>query len=98
MDPEAISRLMEKFETQFESLDVNAETMDNAIGSTIATTAPEDEVNSLLNQIADENGLTMKSDLNSKVLNAPAPVLNKKEEVDKETADLEARLAKLSMK
>lgn len=96
MDPEVISRLMEKFETQFENLDVNAETMDSAIGSTIATTAPEDEVNSLLNQIADENGLSMKSDL--KVLNGPTPVVSRKEEVDQDTLDLEARLAKLTMK
>lgn len=100
MNPEAISRLMDKFEQQFETMDVNADTMESAIGSTMATTAPEDEVNGLLNQIADEHGLDIKQHLDSKALKQPTPQVaaKVKEDNDSETAELEARLAKLMTK
>ena len=48
---------MDKFEQQFESLDVQSECVQEAMGSQQAMSTPEDEVNSLMMQVADEHGL-----------------------------------------
>jgi charged multivesicular body protein 1 len=54
---------MEKFESQFEDLDVQSAVMDNAIGSTTATATPQDEVDLLMAKIADEAGLEVTANL-----------------------------------
>ena len=48
---------MDKFEQQFESLDVQSECVQEAMGNQQAMSTPEDEVNSLMMQVADEHGL-----------------------------------------
>eukprot|EP00758_Cryptobia_borreli_P009862 Tbor_TRINITY_DN5518_c0_g3::TRINITY_DN5518_c0_g3_i1::g.13147::m.13147/K12197/CHMP1, VPS46, DID2; charged multivesicular body protein 1 len=96
MEPERISKLMDTFEKQFETIDVTSEYMESAIGSSMALGAPEDEVNTLMSQVADEHGLDIKTQINSKTVNSMLPSVQvTKEEVDDETAELEARLAKL---
>ncbi|RNF09032.1 charged multivesicular body protein 1 [Trypanosoma rangeli] len=97
MNPEAISNLMDKFEKQFETMDVTSEYMENAIGQTTATSMPEDEVNTLMAQVADEHGLDIKQHLDDKIRisktnpMALAPV----EHADDETDNLEEQFARL---
>merc|ERR1712053_41443 len=61
MDVEKISSVMDKFEQQFEDLDLTSQYMENAIDSTTSGTMPESQVESLMGQIADENGLEFQS-------------------------------------
>jgi len=56
MNLEKISGLMDKFETQFEDLDVQSSVMENSMAHTTTTTVPQNEVESLMQQVADEAG------------------------------------------
>jgi charged multivesicular body protein 1 len=56
---------MDKFETQFEDLDVQSSYMENAMGTTTATATPQDEVDLLMQKVADEAGLEMNASLTS---------------------------------
>ena len=65
MNVNEITQVMDKFETQFNDLDVISSYTENAIGQTTALTTPEGEVNSLLSQIADENSLDYQAQMNT---------------------------------
>lgn len=52
---------MDKFEQQFEDLDLTSQYMESAIDSTTSATMPESQVENLMAQIADENGLEFES-------------------------------------
>merc|ERR1712188_183718 len=54
---EQVSSTMDKFEQQFESLDVQSECVQEAMGNQQAMSTPEDQVNDLMMQVADEHGL-----------------------------------------
>uniref|UniRef100_A0A7S2ZA85 Uncharacterized protein n=1 Tax=Chloropicon laureae TaxID=464258 RepID=A0A7S2ZA85_9CHLO len=54
---EDVSLTMDKFEQQFESLDVQSECVQEAMGNQQAMSTPEDQVNDLMMQVADEHGL-----------------------------------------
>ena len=97
MDPERISKIMDTFEQQFETMDATSEYMESAIGSTMASTTPEDEVSSLMSQVADEHGLEIKQNIESRALSSALPKVQQVQQqgVDDETAEIEARLAKL---
>lgn len=56
MNLEKISTLMDKFEQQFEDLDVHSNVMENAMSQTTTTTVPQGEVDGLMQQVADEAG------------------------------------------
>ena len=47
---------MDKFEKQFEDIDVQTQYMENAMSSTTTTTVPENQVDNLMQQVADEAG------------------------------------------
>ena len=51
-----MTSLMEKFEQQFEDLDVQTSVMDSAMHSTTAGTMPEGQIESLMAEVADEHG------------------------------------------
>jgi len=94
MDVDKISSIMDKFEQQFEDLDVKAAYMDQAMNATTANATPVDQVDDLVKMVADENDLELGdafSDL--------GPVGKIKEPEKKKAAvvedDLEARLANL---
>lgn len=57
MDVEKISAMMEKFETQFDNLDVRAAVMEGAMASSTASATPEDEVQSFMAQVAKQNDM-----------------------------------------
>ncbi|CEO99638.1 Chromatin-modifying protein 1a [Plasmodiophora brassicae] len=91
MNLEAISSTMDKFEQQFEDLDLRAEYMDNAIGSSSALTTPDDQVQSLMHQVADEHNLEFQSNLNAVGVGKAKP----QQVEEKEDDDLEERLKRL---
>lgn len=56
MNLEKISNIMEKFEQQFEDLDVQSSYMENTMSQTTTTAVPQGDVDQLLSQVADEAG------------------------------------------
>lgn len=59
MNVEEISKIMDKFEQQFEDLDVKAEYMEGTMNATTATTTPAEQVDDLIMMVADENDLEL---------------------------------------
>mmetsp|Transcript_13307 Transcript_13307/g.40261 ORF Transcript_13307/g.40261 Transcript_13307/m.40261 type:complete len:115 (-) Transcript_13307:24-368(-) len=54
---EKMAQTMETFERQFENLDVQSEFVEGAMSQQAALSTPEDDVNMLVQQVADEHGL-----------------------------------------
>mmetsp|Transcript_16138 Transcript_16138/g.23595 ORF Transcript_16138/g.23595 Transcript_16138/m.23595 type:complete len:205 (+) Transcript_16138:87-701(+) len=94
MDPEQISKIMDKFESQFEDLDVKAEYMEGTMNATTATTTPTEQVDELIMMVADENNLDL-GDAFAEMGPVGNNVPEEKEKPSAETDDLEARLASL---
>lgn len=67
---------MDRFETQFEDLDVATGYYENATTSATAVATPQDEVDKLMSQVADEAGVQLAQDLKA----APAADLKAPEE------------------
>jgi charged multivesicular body protein 1 len=89
MDVNKIAQIMDKFEQQFETMDVTSAYMENAIGHTTALTTPDEEVNSLMAAIADENNLSVQMNLDG------VDVKSRVDPLQVQQDDLSARLAKL---
>ena len=53
---------MDRFETQFEDLDVATGYYENATSSATAVATPQDDVDKLMNQVADEAGVEMNQE------------------------------------
>ncbi|KAJ1956856.1 Vacuolar-sorting protein SNF7 [Linderina pennispora] len=85
MNLEKISMVMDKFESQFEDLDVQTGYMEGAMGGATTLTTPQDEVDGLMQQVADEAGLELKQELGNMVTPQALP----------EDSELTERLAKL---
>ncbi|AIO02049.1 hypothetical protein LPMP_344270 [Leishmania panamensis] len=95
MDTTKISKLMDTFEQQFETMDVTSAYMESAIGQSTAVTTPEDEVNNLMAQVADEHGLDIREQLNGDLQIKNANLTSQKEEKQVEEDELEAKFAQL---
>jgi charged multivesicular body protein 1 len=54
---------MDKFEQQFDNIDVTSNYMEQSMSQTTSLTTPEDEVNTLMAEVADEHGLEIQSQL-----------------------------------
>jgi charged multivesicular body protein 1 len=97
MNIDEISRVMDKFEQQFEDLDVKTQYMEGAMNATTATSTPAEQVDELVQKVADANDLELgdafreAGPIGKKVPSLTAAP--KKEEGV--TDDLEARLANL---
>lgn len=65
MNLEKITQLMDQFERQFEHLDVQTQTMDEAMSGATTLTVPEDQVTGLMQEVAEEAGLDLQSELPS---------------------------------
>ena len=65
---------MDRFETQFEDLDVATGYYENATSSATATVTPQEDVDRLINQVADEAGVELSQEMSDAV----APVVNGK--------------------
>jgi charged multivesicular body protein 1 len=95
MNVAQISKTMDKFEEQFEDLDVKAEYMEGAMNATTATTTPAEQVDDLIMMVADENDLQL-GDAFAEIGPVGNKIPQKKEEASATEADsLEARLASL---
>lgn len=55
--------VMEKFETQFEDMNVQTAYMEGAMGDSAAVSTPQDQVDSLMSQVADEAGIEREHEL-----------------------------------
>jgi len=65
MELEKISEVMDKFESQFEDLDVHTSVMENAMGGATTTSTPANQVDDLIRQMAEESGLDVSAQLAS---------------------------------
>lgn len=96
MNIEELSKVMDKFEQQFEDLDVKTQYMEGTMNATTATSTPAEQVDELIGKVADENNLelgdafTEAGPIGSKV-----PQVKTGEEKTAVQDDLEARLANL---
>merc|ERR1711862_413930 len=93
MNVEEISATMDKFEQQFEDLDVKTGYIEGTMNVTTATSTPVDQVDELITMVADQNNLELGeafSEIGSvgKKQEAAAPAEEKPA-----TEDLESRLA-----
>ncbi|XP_064458715.1 charged multivesicular body protein 1a-like [Ornithodoros turicata] len=94
MDLQKVSAVMEKFEQQFEDLDVRSAVLDDAMGNATTTTAPLAQVDQLIKQVAEENGLEMIDQLNTAEL-APSDTVATTGRAQVEEDALSRRLAAL---
>lgn len=94
MNPERISKIMDTFEKQFETMDVTSEYMQDAIGQTTASSVPEEEVQMLMERVADEHGLDLKEDMRTGKVIGPMPVVQSNQDVDMD--ELSKRIAGLN--
>ncbi|POW15693.1 hypothetical protein PSTT_01985 [Puccinia striiformis] len=63
MNLDRITLVMDKFESQFEDMDAQAGCMESAISQTTASSMPQDQVDLLMQKVADEAGLEIKHGL-----------------------------------
>jgi charged multivesicular body protein 1 len=84
---------MDKFETQFADLDVQTSYMEDTISNTTAVTMPQDQVDLLMQQMADEAKVELQQNLGEAEL--PDQELNTKEKVTQEDDKLAERLRAL---
>lgn len=89
MNLEKISSLMDKFEDQFEDLDVQSSYMENTMSQTVTTSVPQQDVDGLMQQIADEAGLDLNMEL------PQAGSVGVSTQVSQEQDELTQRLARL---
>merc|ERR1712083_804822 len=71
MELQKITEVMDKFESQFEDLDVHTSVMENAMGQATTTTTPASQVDDLIRQVADEAGL----EISAQLANAPSSTI-----------------------
>jgi len=91
MNLEKISTLMDKFEKEFEDLDVQTSVMEGAMSQTTATNIPQDSVDVLMKQAADEAGL----ELNLELPGAAEQTIGQSTQASTEQDELSQRLARL---
>jgi charged multivesicular body protein 1 len=91
MNLEKISGLMDKFEQQFEDLDVQSNVMENTMSSTVTTSVPQNDVDSLMQRVAEEAGLELNMELPAN----PSTTIGSTVQASTEQDELTARLAKL---
>jgi len=98
MDLQKVSNIMEKFEEQFENLDVRSSVMEDTMSSTTATTTPQSQVDQLIQEVADTHGLELREKLNAPAVNIkedPGAAAGVKQTTQEEDDALARRLAAL---
>jgi len=63
MNVEQISQIMDKFEKQFEDLDVSSKVMESSMSSSTSVNIPVGQVDDLMKQMAEEHGLEFQSQM-----------------------------------
>ena len=86
-----MSETMDQFEKQFVNMEVQAEFMESAMAGSTSLSTPEGEVNSLMQQVADNYGLEVSVGLPQPAAHAVSTKTQEKVDED----DLSRRLAEL---
>ncbi|EIE19739.1 hypothetical protein WJX75_000070 [Coccomyxa subellipsoidea] len=89
---ERVASTMDQFERQFENLDVQSQFVEGAMNNQASLSTPEEDVNMLLQQVADEHGLEVQ--LNLPQAGAAVPAAQQQAAAAPES-DLTQRLAQL---
>jgi len=79
-----ISAVMDRFETQFEDLDVATGYYENATTSATAVGTPQEDVDKLMNQVADEAGVELHQEMEGAKAVTAAPVKSGPTEVEED--------------
>ena len=96
MEIEKLSALMDKFEQQFEDLDVKTGYMEATMNSTTAVSTPAEQVDELIGKVADENNLQLGDAFaEAGPIRKETPQIKQPANKDSVTDDLESRLANL---
>lgn len=93
MNLEKMQQLMDKFEKQFEDMDVQSQAMDQTMSNTVTLSVPEDSVDSLMQEVADEHGLEVGVELGGH--SVPSSSIGTTSHANAEQDELSQRLARL---
>lgn len=93
MDVERISRTMDNFEKQFEDMDVRAGYMENAMSDATALSTPQEQVDELIQKVADEAGLDLGQQLDD--IGKVGTALPQSAQAEQASSDLASRYAEL---
>eukprot|EP00123_Amoebidium_parasiticum_P006484 comp17423_c0_seq1/m.16808 comp17423_c0_seq1/g.16808 ORF comp17423_c0_seq1/g.16808 comp17423_c0_seq1/m.16808 type:complete len:201 (-) comp17423_c0_seq1:138-740(-) len=74
MNLEQISKLMDKFEECFDDLDIQTQVMEGSMQNSVTTSLPEDQVEGLMQRVADEHGLELNQQLGNLPVGATTSV------------------------
>lgn len=88
-----ISMVMDKFESQFSDLDVQTSYMEATMSDTTAVNAPQDQVDVLINQVADEAGLEVRHGLGEAQVPQQVPKETEVESAGKVAVEEDGKLA-----
>mmetsp|Transcript_21005 Transcript_21005/g.65924 ORF Transcript_21005/g.65924 Transcript_21005/m.65924 type:complete len:96 (-) Transcript_21005:524-811(-) len=91
MDLEKIAAVMEQFEKSFDSLDLASATVEGAMGSATTASMPEEEVDALINQVAELHSL----EVTSRAADASSKPVAQQVVEESQVDELEKRLATL---
>jgi len=96
MQVDQIASTMEEFEKQFEDMDVRAGYMESTMEATTSMSTPPEQVDTLIQMVADEAGLQLGEALDSAgAMSSSLPAAAPAEAKANTENDLEARLAAL---
>ncbi|KAJ1653311.1 hypothetical protein IWQ61_006534 [Dispira simplex] len=96
MNLEQISLVMDKFENQFENLDVQTQYMEGTMGNSVSLSTPQSDVDQLMHQVAEEHGLELNQKLGVPANALPAvPISTGQQQESVAGDDLNERLARL---
>ncbi|KAF8826995.1 hypothetical protein HHX47_DHR5000524 [Lentinula edodes] len=95
MNLERISLVMDKFESQFADLDVQTSYMEDTMSATTATSTPQDQIDQLLKQTAEEANIELQHDLAAKDLDNVPDLAAPKDKIGEEDDKLAERLRAL---
>ncbi|CAN3355034.1 vacuolar protein-sorting-associated protein 46 [Diutina catenulata] len=87
MNLEKISMVMDKFESQFEDMDASTNYYEATTNNVNALTTPQEQVDELMSQVADEAGIEMKQGLNETNVEINAPKVGISEEKEDKLAE-----------
>ncbi|CAL4128135.1 unnamed protein product [Meganyctiphanes norvegica] len=93
MDLQKVSAVMDKFESQFEDLDVRTSVLEDSMGAATTLSTPKESVDALISQIADESGLEVMDQVNAPAIPTGSLTVGERSQVQDDS--LSKRLAAL---
>ncbi|KAL3675496.1 hypothetical protein R1sor_025444 [Riccia sorocarpa] len=95
---EKMSMTMDQFEQQFVNMEVQSQFVESAMAGSTSLSTPEDEVNSLMQQVADDYGLEVSIGLPQAaghvVAAAPEPEVSAEDDLSRRLAELKSKFCK----